>query len=119
MGKGKCTIQTMMKLLFRVLAVGVAAYVVPGVNVSGIWSAIAVAIVLGILNSVLRPILLLLTIPINVMTLGLFTLVVNTAMVLLTAKIVPSFTVNGFWPALLFSVVLWLVNWFLEALESG
>lgn len=109
----------MVKLLFRVLAVGVAAYVVPGVDVGGIWSAVGVAIVLGILNSVLRPILLLLTIPINIMTMGLFTLVINTAMVLLTARIVPEFGVDGFWPALLFSVVLWLVNWFLEALESG
>jgi putative membrane protein len=108
----------MKKLLFRTLAVGVAAYVVPGVGVTGIWSAVAVAIVLGILNSVLRPILLILTIPVNILTLGLFTLVINTGMVLLTAKIVTGFAVAGFWPAFLFSVVLWLVNWFLESMEA-
>lgn len=96
-----------------------AAYLVPGAHVTGVWSAVAVAIVLGILNTVLRPILLVLTIPVNIMTVGLFTLVINTVMVLLTGKIVPGFTVTGFWPAFLFSVVLWLVNWFLEALESG
>ena len=105
------------KLIIRVVAVGIAAYVVPGVVMSGVWSAVAVAIVLGILNSVLRPILLLLTIPINILTLGLFTLVINTLMVLLTAAIVPGFSVLSFWSAFLFSVVLWLVNWFLESLE--
>jgi putative membrane protein len=108
----------MKKLLFRTLAVGVAAYLVPGVTVTGIWSAILVAVVLGVLNSVLRPILLLLTIPINILTLGLFTLVINTGMVLLTSVIVHGFQVAGFWPAFLFSVVVWLVNWFLEALEG-
>jgi putative membrane protein len=107
------------KLLFRTLAVGVASYVVPGVRVTGIWSAVAVAVVLGILNTVLKPILLILTIPINILTVGLFTLVINTAIVLLTGKIVPGFIVAGFWPAFIFSIVLWLVNWFLEALESG
>jgi putative membrane protein len=109
----------MKKLLFRTLAVGVAAYVVPGVEVTGLWGAVAAAVVLGILNSVLRPILLILTIPINLMTLGLFTLVINIVMILLTAKIVPGFEVAGFWAAFSFSIVLWLVNWFLEAMEEG
>jgi putative membrane protein len=107
------------KLVIRTLAVGVAAYVVPGVEVTGLWGAVVAAIVLGILNSVLRPILLILTIPINLMTLGLFTLVINIAMILLTAKIVPGFEVAGFWAAFLFSIVLWLVNWFLEAMEKN
>lgn len=108
----------MKKLLFRTLAVGITAYVVPGVGVSGLVAAVVAAVVLGILNSVLRPILLVLTIPVTVLTLGLFTLVINTAMVLLTAQIVPGFTVAGFWPAFLFSVVLWLVNRFLEATDK-
>ncbi len=92
---------------------------VPGVGVTGIWIALAVAVVLGILNAFLRPILLILTIPINLMTLGLFTLVINTGIVMLTSVIVPGFHVTGWWAAFLFSVVVWLVNWFLEALESG
>jgi putative membrane protein len=98
--------------------VGVAAYVVPGVELTGLWGAVVAAIVLGILNSVLRPILLILTIPINLLSLGLFTLVINTAMVLLTAKIVPGFAVTSFGTAFIFSIVLWLVNWFLETLEG-
>ncbi len=107
----------LMKLLLRTLAVGVTAYVVPGVVVTDIWGAVVAAIVLGILNSILRPVLLVLTLPVTILTLGLFTLVINTSMVLLASKIVPGFEVTGFWPAFLFSVVLTAVNWFLEKLK--
>jgi putative membrane protein len=105
-----------MKLLLRTLAVGVAAYLVPGVMVTDIWGAVVAAIVLGILNSVLRPILLFLTLPVTILTLGLFALVINTIIVLIAAEVVPGFEVSGFWAALAFSVVLALVNWFLEKL---
>lgn len=104
----------LMKLLFRTLAVGIAAYLVPGVYVADIWGAVVAAIVLGILNSILRPILLVFTLPVTILTLGLFALVINTVMVLLASEIVPGFEVAGFWPALLFSIVLTAVNWFLE-----
>ena len=104
----------LMKLVIRTVAIGVAAYIVPGVMVSGVMAAVVAAVVLGILNSVLRPILLFLTLPVNILSLGLFTLVINTAMVLLTAKLVPGFGVNSWGVAFLFSVVLWLVNWMLE-----
>jgi putative membrane protein len=107
----------MKKLLFRTLAVGIAAYLVPGVSVTGVWSAVIAAVVLGILNSFLRPILLVLTIPINILSLGLFTLVINTLMVLLAADVVPGFAVASFWAAFWFSVVMWVVNEFLERLD--
>ena len=107
-----------MKLLLRTLAVGVAAYLVPGVFITDIWGAVVAAIVLGILNSILRPILLLLTLPVTVLTLGLFALVINTGMVLLTAELVPGFDVAGFWAAFLFSIVLAVVNWFLERIDG-
>jgi len=103
-----------MKLLLRTLAVGVTAYVVPGVSITDIWTAVVTAVVLGILNSILRPILLFLTLPVTVLTLGLFALVINTVIVLLASKLVPGFSVQGFWAALLFSIVLAVVNWFLE-----
>ena len=106
-----------MKLLLRTLAVGVAAYLVPGVMVTDIWGAVVAAIVLGILNSILRPILLFLTLPVTILTLGLFALVINTVMVLIAAEIVPGFDVSGFWAAFSFSIVLTLVNWFLERLS--
>lgn len=104
----------MKKLVVRILAIGVAGYLVPGVMIIGVWPAVAAAVVLGILNTILRPVLLVLTLPVNILSLGLFTLVINTGMILLTAKLVPGFGVDGWGTAFLFSVVLWLVNWFLE-----
>lgn len=103
-----------VKLVVRTLAVGAAAYLVPGVRIDNVWAAVVAVIVLGILNSVVRPLLLMLTIPVNILTLGLFTLVINTIMILLAAELVPGFSVNGFWTAFWFSIVLTLVNWFLE-----
>jgi putative membrane protein len=108
----------LMKLLLRTLAVGVAGYLVPGVHITDIWGAVVAAIVLGILNSILRPILLFLTLPVTVLTLGLFALVINTVIVLIAAKIVPGFNVDGFWPALGFSIILAIVNWFLERIDK-
>jgi putative membrane protein len=108
-----------MKLILRTLAVGVAAYVAPGVEITSIWGAVVAAIVLGILNSILRPILLFLTLPVTILTLGLFALVINTLIILITARIVPGFAVDGFWAAFAFSIVLALVNWFLERVDGG
>ena len=96
-------------------AVLIAAYILPGVSVSGFMAALVAAVVLGLVNAILRPVLLLLTLPINIVTLGLFTLVINAALVLLTSAIVPGFHVAGFWWAVLFSIVLYLVNLALHA----
>lgn len=92
------------------VAVMIVAYVLPGVAVSGWFVALAVAVVLGLINAVLRPILIILTLPINILTLGLFTLVINALLVLLASKIVPGFSVDGFWRAIAFSLLLTLVN---------
>lgn len=112
-----------MKLLIRIIlstiAVLVADLVLPGVHAPDFTTGLLVAVVLGLLNAVLRPILLLLTLPVTVVTLGLFILVINAAMVLLAAKIVPGFTVDGFWWALAFSVVMWAVQSLLRALDGG
>jgi len=111
-----------MKLIIRILlstiAVLVAAMLLPGVHADDLKTALLVAVVLGFLNAVLRPILLLLTLPVTVLTLGLFVLVINAAMVLLAARIVPHFTVDGFWWALAFSVVMWAVQGVLMALDG-
>ena len=96
--------------IINAVAVWVTASVVPGVTVNGPFAALVVAVVLGILNSFVRPILLFLTLPITILTLGLFALVINTLMILLAAKIVPGFAVSSFWWALVFGAVLWLVN---------
>jgi len=84
--------------------------------VRNFWVALIVAIVLGLVNIFVRPFILVLTLPINILTLGLFTLVINALMVLLVSAIVPDFQIRDFGSALLFALVLWLINWFLSAL---
>jgi len=106
----KNDMQILLNWLIAALAVLASAYVLPGVSVAGFGSAMIVALVLGIINAFIRPLLLLLTLPINVLTLGLFTFVINAFLVLLTAQIVPGFRVDGFWYALLFSLVLSIVT---------
>lgn len=104
--------------LVSALAILVTAYILPGVHISSFFTALATAVVLGIINSILKPILLLLTLPINILTLGLLTFVINALLVLLAAQIVPGFKVDGFWWALAFSVVLSIVNSFLGNLTK-
>lgn len=99
-----------LKWLISAIAIGVAAYIVPGVTVT-VSGAVIAAVVLAALNLLIRPILFVLTLPITILTLGLFSLVINALLVLLTAALVPGFSVIGFWSALLFAVVLAIVNW--------
>lgn len=109
--------QVLINLLLSGLAVLISAYVIPGVTVDGFFAAIVVAIVLGLVNAFVRPLVTLLTLPINVLTLGLFSLVITALMVMLTATIVPGFTVDGWLAALLFGVVLSLVSGLLYSLS--
>ncbi len=102
--------------LVSALAVAIVSYLLPGVSVEGAFAALVTALVLGLANAFIRPILLLLTLPLTLLTLGLFALVINAFMVMLTAAVVPGFVVAGFWWALLFSLVLTLVNWALSSL---
>ncbi|UCF88097.1 MAG: phage holin family protein, partial [bacterium] len=95
------------------LAIGITAYILPGVRLDGIFAALVTAAILGLVNGVLRPVLFIFTLPLNILTLGLFTFVLNALMVLLAAAIVPGFNVSGFWWALLFSLVLSLFVYFL------
>ncbi len=96
-------------LIVSAIAVGIAAWLLPNVDVTPL-AAVVVVVVLAILNLFIKPIIVLLTLPLNILTLGLFTLVINALLVLLAAHIVPGFVVVGFWPALWFSVLLWLIN---------
>lgn len=110
-----------MNLLFNwlisALAILVSAYILPGVHVSSFVAALVASLVLGIINAVLKPVLIILSLPITILTLGLFTLVIDALLILLTSAIVPGFTVNGFLWALLFSLVLSIVNSFLHHLS--
>lgn len=96
-----------IRLLLTALAVVILAKFLPGVHLAdGFTSAIILAIVLGLLNAILKPILVILTLPITIITLGLFLLVINAAIILLAAEFMGGFAVSGFWTALLFSLLL-------------
>lgn len=97
-------------LILSALAVFICAEVLPGVEVEGFLKAIIVAAVLAILNVLVKPILVILTIPVTIVTLGLFLLVINTVLILMVDWLVPGFTVDGFWWALIFSIILSIVN---------
>jgi putative membrane protein len=105
-----------VQLLISIVSVIVSAYIVPGVEVTLIGS-IVTAIVLGVINLFIKPVVKLLALPITIVTLGLFSLVINALFVILVAKIVPGFSVSGFWSALLFSIALSLINAFFEILK--
>lgn len=104
--------------IFSAVAIVIAAYLLPGVHVSNFITALVLAVVLGVLNAFIKPIFILLTLPITIMTLGLFALVVNAIFILLAAAIVPGFGVDGFWWALIFGIVLSLINAFFHLLED-
>lgn len=103
-----------MNLLIRIivtagLVFGIAHFL-PGVHVAGFYTAAVVAVVLALLNVFIKPIMVLLTLPFTIITLGLFLLVVNAIIILLCTKIVGGFTVDTFWVAMLFSVILSLLQ---------
>jgi putative membrane protein len=103
-----------MKFIMRVVVTSVIAfglsYILSGVRINTFWTAILFAIVLAIMNAILKPILILLTFPITLLTFGLFLFVINACIILLAEKVVPGFVVDGFWWALLFSLLLSIVS---------
>lgn len=104
----------MTKILYHwftgTLAILVAAYIAPGVSVT-LPGAIIAAVVLGALNLFIRPIIFLFTLPITILTLGLFSFVIDALLVMLASYLVPGFLVTGFLTAFFFAVVLTVVNW--------
>lgn len=104
------------KLLVTATAAIIAAYFLPGVNIDSSITAIFLALVLALLNSFIKPLLIILTIPLTVITLGLFLLVINILIIKWAADIVPGFTVDGWFSALLFSILLSLATAIIESL---
>jgi len=105
-----------LRWLISALSVMAAAYIVPGVRVASFWSALIAALVIGLVNALVRPILLLLTLPINILTLGLFTLVINALMFWLASSVVKGFDVISFKAAFLGALIFWLVSWLVNGL---
>ncbi len=108
---------TIIHWIITALAIGIAAYLLPGVDVT-LVGAVILAVVLGLINVFIKPIIGLLTLPINIITLGLFSLVVNALLILLAGMLVPGFTVTGFWPAFFFSILVSLINALFGALDK-
>lgn len=107
-----------LQLLINAVAFYLTAYIIPGITISGLTALFVVSIVWGILSILIKPILLLLTLPINILTLGLFTLVINAMLILMTSNLVPGFHVDGFGTAILAGIVFSILNGFLSSLKQ-
>jgi putative membrane protein len=107
-------IKGIIKFLINGFAVYATAYLLAGVSVTSFTSALIVALVLAVLNMLVKPLLVILSLPITILTLGLFTFVIDAIIVLFASTLVPNFTVDSFWTAMLFSVVLAVISYVLH-----
>jgi putative membrane protein len=105
-----------VRWLLNAVALGAAAYMVDGIYISGFFAALLAAIVLGIVNTIIKPVFIILTLPINLLSLGLFTFVINGLMLFFAAAIVPGFAVTGILSAVLGSIIISLVSFLLASL---
>jgi len=108
----------LIRIIITTIAVLLTDLLLPGVHINDFLTGLLVAVVLGLLNALLRPLLLVLTLPITLVTLGLFILVINAGIVLLAERLVDGFEVDGWWWALGFSIILSIVQGFLQALDK-
>jgi putative membrane protein len=111
-------IKLLAHLIIAAFAVMIAAFLLPGVHVPDFLTGLYITAVLVLLNLFVKPLLILLTIPVTVFTFGLFLLAINAIIILITAELVPAFEVDGFWYALLFSLVFSLVHSFLRRFNA-
>lgn len=99
-----------LRLLINALALLVITQILEGFIVDGLYAAIIAAIILGLLNAIIRPVLLILTLPVNILTLGLFTFIINGFLIWFAGTFLQGFTVANFWTAVLAGIMLWLVG---------
>jgi len=102
-------------LTFSIIA---TSYLIDGIQISGFLSAFSAAAILGILNAFFRPILLILTLPVNILSLGLFTFVINAIVLMMVSGVISGFEVSGFWSAMFGSLLISLVSWLLTSFIS-
>ncbi|MCL5784097.1 MAG: phage holin family protein [Patescibacteria group bacterium] len=107
-------VEVLIRWLISAIAIIITSYLLTGVHVDSFITALLTALVLGIINAIFKPLFIILTLPINILSLGLFTFVINAILIILTSLIVPGFKVDNFWWALLFSLVLSVINWLLH-----
>lgn len=106
----------LLRWLLSALALMLIAYYLPGIGVANFYTALVAALVLGLINALIRPVILVFTLPVNILTLGLFTLVVNALLFWLVSTIVKGFVVAGFWPAFWGALIMMMVGWVLHTL---
>jgi putative membrane protein len=109
----------LMRWLILTIAIIMTSYLLDGIRIDGVFSAIFSAALLGILNAFFRPILIILTLPINILSLGLFTFVINALLLLTAGWAIPGFTVSGFWAALFGSLLISLVSFIINTFIGG
>lgn len=102
-----------LQLLLTALVAYIAAKVTPGVEITSFWTAILLALVLGVLDVLVKPFLVFISLPVTILSLGLFMLVINAIIILLASWLVSSFQVSGFWTAMLYSIIFSGVSWVL------
>jgi len=105
----------LVRWLVLTAAIVIASYLISGIEVSGFFSAFFAAAILGLLNIFLRPILFILTLPINILTFGLFTFVINAVLLKMASGVISGFQVHGFWSAVFGALVISVVNWLLNS----
>ena len=111
-------INILFKWLILTSSIMVTSYLVDGIRVADISSAFLAAAVLGILNLFLRPVAIILTLPVNILSLGLFTFAINALMLMITSKTISGFEVKGFWAAVIGSFIISIISWFINTLVT-
>lgn len=108
----------LIRWLILTIAIIIASYLLEGIHISGFFSAFFAAAILGILNALFRPVLLILTLPINILTFGLFTFIINALMLKMASGVIPGFEVHGFWTAVFGALIIGVVSWLLNSFIS-
>jgi putative membrane protein len=108
----------LLRWLTLTVAILLASYLLNGIYVQGFWSALAAAAILGILNAFFRPIALILTLPINILSLGLFTFIINAVMLKMASGVIAGFEVRGFWTAVAGALIISIISWALNTFIS-
>jgi putative membrane protein len=109
-------VRFLARLLLNGIAIIVAAWLLPGLDLAGPGSALAAGVLLGLVNAVVRPVLFVLTLPLTLVTLGLFLFVLNALCLAIAAALVPGFAISGFWSAVMGALLISVVSWVLNGL---
>ena len=109
----------LIRLVVNAIALIAVAYLVPGIHVSGFVGALIAALILGVVNAILRPILVIVSLPLEIVTIGLFTLVINGLLFWLVGALHVGLTVDGFWPAFWGALAMGIISWVLSMLTRG